>query len=144
MSQCRFYARLPVTASLRRGEWISGLPQAESPFDVGHFGVNHRKWVAIVVESCALVAKHLAVRSCRGQFIDHDPITVWQMLLWLGRNYAAPKRPIGNEPYLLVIVVACALAIDAPEGIPVNVVCEQLCGYDPVSISGIKAAGDDQ
>src|SRR5262249_47357645 len=86
----------------------------------------------------------LAVRSPRGQLIDHDPIAVRQMLLWLGRDHASPKWPFGNEADFLVIVMAGTFSVDAPESIPVDVVSDQLRGYKLSSLSGIQTAGDDQ
>jgi hypothetical protein len=57
---------------------------------------------------------------------------------------APAKRPFGNETDLLVVVVASALAIDAPELVTSGVLADQLCGYDLITIPRIQAASDDQ
>ena len=56
----------------RHRKRITGLPQAKTAFDVGHFRIDHRKSIAITVKRGATVPKHLAVLNAVAARIGWD------------------------------------------------------------------------
>src|ERR1700722_7448075 len=87
--------------------------------------------------------KYLAVSIRWSQRVDRDPIAVWQMVLRHCRDYVASKRPLGDETNLFIVVVTGAFVIDALEGVLLDVIFDQLGGYELVSIPGVQTTGYD-
>ena len=90
------------------------------------------------------IEAYLEILSCSSELFDYDPITVWQMLLWLCGDHASLKRPINHKPNFLIVVVIGAFTENAVENIFIRIVADQLSGYELIPISRIQAAGDKQ